>query len=192
MYHHGGVTSADSTPPGAPAPDAAAARRFRPVRDMTISLAVLLVPLLVLTAFCRPGDREVPTVDPSGTYRAAKAEARFPVREPAGLPADWRSTNAALNRADGGAITLRVSYLTSSDGFVQLVQSDIPADRLIPAELGAGKVQGSVDVAGTAWQRYGARRPGETALVLLGPESTVLAVGDASLDDLRRLVASLR
>ncbi len=81
---------------------------------MAISLGVLIVPLLILMAFCRPQETDVPTVDPSGTYRAAAAEAKFPVRRPAGLPSGWRSTNAAIEREAGGALTLRVSYITPS------------------------------------------------------------------------------
>jgi hypothetical protein len=153
---------------------------------------VLIVPLLLLMAFCRPSEREIPTADAARTYQAARSEAAFPVLVPDELPAGWRATNAALNRLGGGRLTVRVSYLTPSEDFVQLVQSDADSEDVILAELGAGKIEGSADVGGVAWQRYGGRRPGETALVLLRPEVTVVAAGDASLDELRTLAASLR
>ena len=199
MYDHGGVSAADTTPPtasaGTPSGEASAPRRLRrsnPIRDMAISLAVLVVPLLALMALCQSGEPQVKTVDPARTFQAAKAEARFPVMVPADLPDGWRVTNASLNRADGGALTLRVSYLTSANTFIQLVQSDVATETVIVDELGGGKIQGTSDVGGVAWQRYAGRRAGETALVLLGPKATVIVVGDASLGDLRRLAGSLR
>lgn len=183
MYDDGSVTSPDPAPP---------VRAFRPVRDIALSLGVLIVPLLLLMAFCQPSERDVPTVDANRTYQTAKSEAKFPVLVPGGLPDGWRATNAAVNRLDAGRLTVRVSYLTSSGTYLQLVQTDADSGDVILAELGAGKIQGSTDVRGVAWQRYSGRRPGETALVLIQPESTVVTSGDASLADLRTLAAALR
>jgi hypothetical protein len=187
MYDDGRVTAPDSA-----VQPAAGLRRPHPMRDIVFSLGVLIVPLLVLVAFCRPSERDIPTVDATPTYQAARAEARFPVSAPEGLPAGWRATNAALNRLDGGRLTVRVSYLTPSQRFVQLVQSDVDADDLILAEIGAGKIEGTTEIGAASWQRYTGRRAGETALVLIGPESTVIAAGDASLAEMRTLAAALR
>jgi len=143
-------------------------------------------------AFCRPQETDVPTVDPSGTYRAAAAEAKFPVRRPAGLPSGWRSTNAAIERAAGGALTLRVSYITPSADYIQVVQSDVPSDALIPKEIGSGKVEGRIEIGTVAWQRFGGRRDGESALVLLEPKVTVVVTGDAPMGELTAFAALLR
>jgi len=221
MYDHGGVSTADPTPPAgspdqdetdttaaapavpatpavpaapaAPAvPAAPPVRQWRPARDILLSLGLLIVPLLVLMALCQPSGNDIATVDPSGTYRAARAEAKFPVLTPTDLSDGYRATNAALNRLEGGAVTVRVSYLTPSKKYLQLVQSDVDSEKLIVAELGAGKIQGTADVRGVAWQQYGGRRPGETALVLLGPKATVMVTGDASVGDMRAFAATLR
>lgn len=204
MYDHGRVSAADPTPPTAGAAaatsgnvepaEAAPVRGRRPnlLRDMALSLGVLIVPLMLLMAFCRPSASDIATVDPSRVFQAAKAEAAFPVRIPSTLPDSWRATNAGLVRGDGGTLTVRVSYLTAGDRFVQLVQSDVASDALIPAELGAGKIQGMTQVGGVTWQRYDGRRAGETALVLLSPKSTVLLSGDASLGEITTLASSLR
>jgi hypothetical protein len=180
------VTSDDGSPPSQPI------RRPNVVRDIGLSLGVLVVPLLLLIAFCRPTESALPTVDSDRIYQAAKTEAKFPVRVPSGLPAGWRATNGALNRLDGGALTVRVSYLTPGDRFVQLVQSDADSEDLIVDELGAGKIQGTNEIRGEQWQRYSGRRAGETALVRLGPESTVLATGDATVNELIALASALR
>jgi Protein of unknown function (DUF4245) len=214
MYDDEGVTPADASPPGPQQPGAAAPAgpqvpaepqpqgRTQPparhgamsnyARNMAISLAVLIVPLVVLVAFCSPSADELATIDPSGTYQAAKSEAKFGIRIPAGLPDGWRATNSSINRGDSGAVTLRVSYLTPAGKFAQLLQSDVASDQLLPEELGGGTIQGMTEVGGVTWQRYGGRRARETALVLLEPESSVLVVGDASIDELRALAASLR
>jgi len=167
-------------------------RRPNPVRDMAISLGVLVVPLLVLMAFCRPQAADIETVDASRTYRAASAEAKYPVREPAGLPSGWRATSASVNRLAGGPITLRVSYITPSSKYIQVVQSDIPSETLIPQELGGGKIQGRTEIGAVVWHRYAGRRGDETALVLLDPKVTVVVTGDAPVGELTAFAALLR
>lgn len=180
------MTSDDAAPPTQPI------RRPNLARDIALSLSILLLPLLLLMAFCRPTGSELPTVDPNRTYQAAKAEAKFPVLIPISLPAGWRATNATLNRLEGGGLTVRVSYLTPGDRFVQLVQSDADSEDLIVDELGAGKIQGTNEIRGQQWQRYSGRRDGETALVWLRPDSTVLASGDATVNELTALTSALR
>ena len=85
-----------------------------------------------------------------------------------------------------------MSYLTRDGRFLQLIQSDVPADRLIPDELGNGAPRGEVTIAGVAWQRYGARRDDDHAFVLLERDVTVIAVGDAPDEDVVRLLRGLR
>jgi hypothetical protein len=159
---------------------------------MAISLGVLTIPLVLLMALCRPSSRDVPTVDPANTYEAAKATGAFPVRVPKGLPAGWRATNSSLRSGTGSKLTLRVSYVTPTSRFAQLVESNVAADTLLPEELGGGKAEGTTKVGAVDWQRYGGRRAGETALVLLDRQVTVLVAGDATLDELRTLAAALR
>jgi hypothetical protein len=75
---------------------------------------------------------------------------------------------------------------------VQLVESNVPAEKLLPAELSGGQPQGPAELPGGAsWQRYTARG-NEQALVLLEPNRTVLVVGDAGEAELRELVTALR
>jgi hypothetical protein len=162
------------------------------MRDMAISLGVLVVPLVLLMAFCRPTAGDTPTVDPARTYQAAKASAKFPVRVPEELPSSWRATNSALRTGEAGTLTVRVTYLTPATKSMQLVQSDQAAEKLIVDELGAGRIEGAVTVGSARWQRYGGSRSGETALVLLEPKVTVVIVGDAGLEELRTLAGSLR
>lgn len=161
---------------------------------MALSIAVLLVPILLVVAFCQAtGAERAPTVDPGPVWTAARDADRFAVRVPQGLPDGWRVTRAVAPRGDGGALTVRVSYETPAGEFAQLVESDLDAAGLLADELGGPRAAGgTVEVAGTPWQRYPGRRDGETALVLLGGGATYLVTGSAGVDELRTLAAALR
>ncbi|WKU04185.1 DUF4245 domain-containing protein [Micromonospora sp. HUAS LYJ1] len=168
-------------------------RSERSPRDMALSLLVLLVPIALLLAFYRGflGGEQPTTVDAAPAYEQARAANVFPVAEPTGLGDGWRTVSASFRTVDGGA-TLRVGYLTPEGRGAQLVQSTVPPERLIPAELTAeGQPQGPADLGGANWQRY-TGRGNEQALVLLEPNRTVIVVGDARDNELRELAGALR
>ncbi|MFC4106824.1 DUF4245 domain-containing protein [Micromonospora zhanjiangensis] len=160
-------------------------------RDMAISLLVLLVPIALAIGVYRVvfgGDQPVRT-DPAPAIDQARRSGAFPVLEPVGLGPDWHPVSATFNRAEG---TLRIGYVTSSGAGAQLVESAVPPDRLLPAELtGRARPEGRVSVNGREWQWY-AVRAGERALVLLEPKRTVIVVGSAGEQELSDLADALR
>ncbi|MEJ3742025.1 DUF4245 domain-containing protein [Actinomycetes bacterium KLBMP 9797] len=167
-------------------------RGERRPRDMALSLVVLLVPVLVVVLIYRvvQGGEQPVTVDTAPVLAQARSAGAFPVSEPSGLGDDWLPISASFQQADGGRV-LRIGYVTPDDAGVQLIQSDVPAERLLPAELTAqNEARGGVDVDGQAWQRYTAR-PGEAALVLLQPDRTLIIVGNADERELNELAAAL-
>ncbi|MBM0231974.1 DUF4245 family protein [Micromonospora sp. STR1_7] len=177
----------------APPPRLEPARSERSPKDMAISLLVLLIPIALLLAFYRGflGGDQATTVDPTSAVEQARSANVFPVSQPQGLGADWRTVSARYQTVDGGA-NLRIGYLTPEGRGVQLVQSSVPAERLLPAELtDQGQPQGPTELAGRTWQRYTARG-NQQALVLLEPTRTVLVIGDARDNELRELAGSLR
>jgi hypothetical protein len=94
-------------------------------------------------------------------------------------------------RAGESGAVLRVGYLSPSGGAAQLVESNQPADQLLPTELGGHMTsQGTAEVAGRSWQVFEVRN-GEHALVDLAPNRTIIVVGGADLADLQELAASL-
>lgn len=160
---------------------------------MAISLLVLLVPIALLLAFYRGflGGDQPSTVDPAPALEQARAANVFPVSQPTGLGAGWKTVSASYRVVEGGS-NLRIGYLTPEGRGAQLVQSNVPPERLLPAELTAeGQPQGPTEVGGRNWQRYTARG-NEQALVLLEPGRTVIVVGDARENELRRLADALR
>lgn len=169
------------------------ARSERSPKDMAISLLVLLVPIALLLAFYRGflGGDQPSTVDPAPAVEQARAANAFPVSQPAGLDDNWRTVSASYRTVEGGS-NLRIGYLTPEGRGAQLVQSNVPPERLLPAELTAeGQPQGPTEVGGRNWQRYTARG-NEQALVLLEPGRTVIVVGDARENELRRLADAVR
>ncbi|MEH0938919.1 DUF4245 domain-containing protein, partial [Micromonospora psammae] len=197
-----GAEPTEVPPPAAPARPAAAparpargekSRSERSPKDMALSLLVLLIPIALLIAFYRGflGGEQPTTIDPAPAFEQARSANAFPVSEPSGLGSGWRTVNASFRTVDDGA-NLRVGYLTPEGRGAQLVQSSVPPERLLPAELTAqGTPQGQTDLAGRNWQRYTARG-NEQALVLLEPDRTVIVVGDARENELRQLAAALR
>ncbi|PWR13744.1 DUF4245 domain-containing protein, partial [Micromonospora acroterricola] len=169
------------------------ARSERSPKDMAISLLVLLIPIALLLAFYRGflGGDQATTVDPAPAFEQARSANVFPVSQPEGLGSGWRTVSARYQTVEGGA-NLRIGYLTPEGRGVQLVQSSVPAERLLPAELtGQGQPQGPTELAGRTWQRYTARG-NQQALILLEPTRTVIVIGDARDNELRQLAGALR
>jgi hypothetical protein len=179
----------------APPPRVAAAtttKAERSPKDMAISLLVLLIPIALLLAFYRGflGGDQATTVDPAPAIEQARSANTFAVSEPRGLGSGWRTVSARYQPVEGGA-TLRIGYLTPEGRGVQLVQSSVPAERLLPAELtDQGQPQGQTELGGRTWQRYTARG-NQQALVLLEPSRAVLVIGDARDNELRELAGAL-
>ncbi|HET9517322.1 MAG TPA: DUF4245 domain-containing protein, partial [Actinoplanes sp.] len=129
------------------------------------------------------------TVDPAPAIAEARAAAAFDVLEPRGLGADWPVVTATFRRTADGAI-LRIGYVDPQGDPIQLVQSNVPAATLLPAELGKTGPGGTVTVGARTWQGY-QTRPGENAIALLDKDRTVLIVGAAEVSQLQKLATAL-
>jgi hypothetical protein len=74
---------------------------------------------------------------------------------------------------------------------VQLVESSVPAETLLPAELGSTSNQvGTFRAAGGVWRLYDSR-PGEQALVLGDTGRTIVIAGRTDVKNLQTLATSL-
>ncbi|MEU5783689.1 DUF4245 domain-containing protein [Micromonospora lupini] len=189
----GGAAGTGERPAPPPRVAAAATKAERSPKDMAISLLVLLIPIALLLAFYRGflGGDQATTVDPAPAIEQARSANTFPVSEPQGLGSGWRTVSARYQTVEGGA-NLRIGYLTPEGRGVQLLQSNVPVEQLLPAELtDQSQPQGPTELAGRTWQRYTARG-NQQALVLLEPTRTVLVVGDARDNELRDLAGALR
>ena len=182
-----------AVPAGPPADPAVAGRPSRRPRDLLLSLAVLLIPVVLMMGIYRVvqgGDRPL-TVDAAATFEEARSAGDFPAAVPAGLAGGWQTLSARYVPGDGRAV-LRVGYLSPSGAGYQLVESDHATEALLGEELTvAARPIGTRQVAGREWRLYQAR-PGERALVLVEPERTLIVVGSGPESELTALAASLR
>lgn len=191
MVNNGWVEPAEPAVP-VTAPVEVGKRAERSPRDMALSLAVLLIPIALLLVFYRVvlgGDAPV-TVDPGPVLEEARAAAVFPVAVPGDLGKDWHVSTATFRRETTGA-TLRLGYAGPDEGPIQLVESNVAPEKLLPAELGStAKQTGTFRSAGRAWRLYTAR-PGEQALVLTEPSRTIIVVGETDAKNLESLASAL-
>jgi Protein of unknown function (DUF4245) len=180
---------AEATAP--PGDDRLGRRGERSPRDMALSLAVLLVPIVLALLFYRfvlSGDAPV-TIDAAPTIQEAQSANVFPIAVPR-LGDDWHASSAAWQRTSAGA-TLRIGYVDPDSDPVQLVESDLAVPALIRAELTAAAAPaGTHQIGARAWQRY-TGRPGEDALVLFEKGRTIIIVGKTSTANLDALAAAL-
>jgi Protein of unknown function (DUF4245) len=159
---------------------------------MVMSLAILIIPIALLLIFYRVvlnGDAPA-TIDAAPTIQVAQQAALFPVSVPQGLNDDWHTSSATFKRQADGA-TLRIGYVDPDDDPIQLVESSVPSETLLPAELSKeAKVIGNHRAANGVWRLYDGR-PGERALVLVEANRTVVVVGKTDEKNLETLAESL-
>ena len=159
---------------------------------MALSLAVLLVPIALLLIFYRLVlNGYAPTnVDPGSAIEGAQSAHAFPVAEPRALGDGWHVSTASFRHESGGA-TLRIGYVDPDGTSMQLVESNVPPNTLLPTELGStARPLDTYRADARVWRLYQAR-PGEEALVLAEPGRTIIVVGNARTSRLEELASSL-
>lgn len=181
-----------------PAPSSAAVRASRLTAvNMAKSLLPLVVIILLIVAWYRwqqDGVNPVRTVDPTSTVRLAAAHAAYPLVVPSGLATGYRPTSVrtdAAQAAKGAPVTLQIGYVTPSEEYAGLVESDNPDADAVTGVLADATQKGTFDVAGKTWTRSTTPR-GETVLWERSGSLTVLVTGSASERELETVVGSLR
>lgn len=150
-----GQDSADASKVTAPAHMRPKQRRYR---DMTMSLAVLLVPLaLVFMGWSWIAqDRTVSVVDPSGTYASANS-ADLDLRVP-DLHEDWKPISQAFDTEAGPEEDITIArvgwHSPDGEGF-QLVHTSSTLDEYVLIEFPDGAtLDDQVTVGGIDWDLY--------------------------------------
>jgi hypothetical protein len=204
------VTQTPSDPSGGagarPGTRSAPRRGGRTLRDLGLSLAVLVGLVLVLTGLTRgcsfsPGGisvdpHAVPTVDQSAELRNAAAQVGFPVRDPR-LPAGWRANSAdvsSVTAAPGAARVVQVGWLSAAGRYLRFAQSSADPAELATFEAGrpvgdAPPPAGTVLVDGQQWTNYPGARGEPAWLADLGGVR-LLITGSGSPDEFRTLAAA--
>lgn len=171
------------------------------VIDMVISLAVLLVPVLIIMAiFTVPPDKPVAeAVDWQPVVEQARAGAKFEVMAPRALPDDWIATRARWAPAgqagvDGRPVpadTLQLGFIDPQPLYFGLDQSSAPAAPFIAKVTRSGRFDGQSVVGGRTWHRYVSEDGRTRALVLSDAASTVVLTADGSYEALEAFAGTL-
>ncbi|WP_462187146.1 MULTISPECIES: DUF4245 domain-containing protein [unclassified Frankia] len=174
------------------------------IRDMALSLAVVMAGVLLFVIFVMPRGSDEPTVKVVATSEPMAAFARqapYSPLGPAGLPSYWKPTSIRLTLptggADGGPAEATIGYVVDRPDhrtFARFVESNAPT--AVQRILGNRPANGTVDVEGVAWQQ---RRDGDGHLALTRTDGGVTVIvddgggkGGANQADLVTLAASLR
>lgn len=172
-------------------------------KDMLMSLAVILIPLLVIVwVFTRtPDEPEVDPVNWKPVVAQARADAGYPVLAPAEVPTDWKpvkaryvdrggqwvgSTQAAGNRWELG-------FRSGEDVYIAINQSDEPGrDSYIDSVTRSSHADGRSTVGGQSWQRRVSGDGRTRSLVRTIGGSTAVVVADTGYQALESFAQTLR
>jgi len=130
---------------------------------MLLSLAVLLIPILLIVWFFQqtPDEPPLEQVNWKSTVATARQEADFPVLAPTELPANWRATSATWatkGTAQGGRTLagdeFALGLLTAQNQHLSLKQSDAPATPWLADVMRDGYEVGMVDIAAIRWTTW--------------------------------------
>ena len=166
----------------------AQANRLASPGDMVRSLALILIPLVIVTVLFTnlPDDRPVTEVDWRPVLATARQDAPFPVLAPTNLPDGWRATQAGWTKvgepARNGQPSIRnlwqLGFLNPDNVFIGLDQGDISADDLVDEQTRAGTADGESMVNGQIWQRLRSSDGRTRSLVRRDPKVTSIISGD--------------
>lgn len=168
---------------------------------MIRSLAVIVLPLLVITFFFTRNldNHPVAVVDWQPVLAQARAQSPYPVLAPTHLPPDWRATRVDwvklgdpyLNSEPAVRNTWELGFLSPAGVYIALDQGDRQADEMIKAASRSGLPDGTSEVAGRRWQRLVTEDGRTRSLVLTAPKVTTVVVGDTSYEALESYAATL-
>jgi hypothetical protein len=170
--------------------------------DMIRSLAVILIPLLVITfLFTRNlRDHPVTVVDYVPILAQARQESPYPILAPTSLPSGWRATRASWVKTGENAPNDQPSprnawtlgFLDPSNTYLGLYQGDAETEDLIASATAKGHQDGTSTVGGQAWQRWISEDGRTHSLVLVGPKDTAIVAGDVAYEALEAYAGTLR
>lgn len=179
----------------------ARANRMATPGDMIRSLAVILIPLVVIAVLFTdlPKDKPVAEVDWRSVLTVARRDAPFPVLAPTNLPEGWRATQAEWVRTGepyrGGQPSVRnlwsLGFLTPEQIFVGLDQGDGPPDDLVAEQTRNGTGDGRSTVSGRTWERRLSPDGRTRSLVRTEPKVTSIVSGDLPYEALEAYAATL-
>ncbi|MDO4783634.1 MAG: DUF4245 domain-containing protein [Propionibacteriaceae bacterium] len=171
-------------------------------RDMFWSMAVLLIPVLVIIAiYARPGDETPQRIDYLPVLTRAQQESPYPVLAPRNLPETWTPTRARWAKAgeawlDGkpaAGNSWQLGFIDPEGIYIAVQQRDGAAIAAFVAQLTRDGSPGeTVTLGGREWQRYISADGRTRSLVHTGPRMSAIVAGDtgfAQLDSFAEILS---
>lgn len=170
-------------------------------RDMIISLAVIMIPVLLIGWwFTMDDDSRPATVDVPGTLTRAQGESPYPLLTAEGLSDDWSAIRVAWSKVGDPWITgdpassnsWQVGYLSPDDVYFGVQQRDAGSAEFIRTTTREAKeLDGVVEAAGRAWSRYESPDERTRSLVSVDGDRTSIVTADTDFAQLEAFAASL-
>ncbi|MFD7132695.1 DUF4245 domain-containing protein [Streptomyces sp. NPDC059894] len=165
--------------------------KMQTVRDMVLSLGVIMIAGLVMYLFIPHDDHspDVQRVDYRVELLTARRAASYPIAAPEGLPSTWKATSVRFDGTQYDAWHL--GFHTPDGEYVQVEQStQKPSTFIDEATQGAQRAERTEQLAGRTWTRYTDGR--YDALVVESADgSTTVVAGTASWAKLAQFAESL-
>lgn len=168
-------------------------RGAQAVRDMVISLAVIVLAAWVIYLFIPHDDKKDPVKPVSYTVElnSARRAAPYPVAAPEGLSKEWRATSVRYAADSPKGSVWHLGFMTPDNQYAAVEQSDEPrpAKFIEDVTQGATKTAKTRRVDGEEWKRYEGEK--YDALVLTDKKGTTVVTGTASVKQLAQLAGAL-
>ena len=170
-------------------------------RDMVISMAVIVIPvLLIMWIFTTPADEGAERVDVAATLAVAQEQSPYPVLVADGLEEDWIPTRVAWALSGQPWITSepavgdswQVGYLSPDNVYYGVQQRDESRAEFIGTTTREGSVVGDpVEIAGLTWERYESKDERTRSLVSTDGDVTSIVSADTDFVSLEAFAAML-
>lgn len=162
---------------------------------MVRSLAVLLIPVLVITVLFTRDPEGPPGVEPvdwGAAHSQAVDQAGFTVVAPTNLPQGWTPTRVQWDEGErGNDQRWMVGWLSPQQIYFAVEQSNAATQPFVQRVTREGVVDGSSTVAGVKWQRYRSPDDRTRSLVRVDDQVTTVVVADASYEALEAFAGTL-
>lgn len=183
-----------------PTPSTAAPARSRyslgTTSNLLRSLLFMGLFVLVLVALVpRISEVSRPAVDAVDKARTTASQTGLELELPAGLGEDWVSTVASYERGTADVPTFTTVWRTPRGGDIALKEAATTSDAWLRRSVNDGERAGSVTIGARTFERYVARSGAQVSYVERGAgatDTTLVATGTASEDELKAFVAALR
>lgn len=158
-----------------------------------MSCMVIVGMVILLTP--RRNQGAIPRVEYLGDLNAMQVVAPYTPQAPEGLSPQWYPTSSRLSGKTGGPVSWHLGYYTPQKQYAALEQSNEPAGGpggYVDRMTSQGRADGTVQIAGVAWDRALRKDKDQRSLIRHLPGMTIVVTGTASYDELAVLAGSLK